>query len=213
MQSSQIFLNASKGLLAKESDWKDSFSKTSTIHSVIDEILLKGEIQIAQEERGMAISMHIKEVASIVAEKCLNPITKLPYPVSMISQAMSESHFSANLSKTPKQQALEVIRLLIEKYNTDSKFPIARAHMRLLLSCPLAAKMSEGEGIRFIDSIKPLITTIEDENMIPNDSSKWKMTLILEPGNYRNLMEKVNIINDKGRGPLLLQLLSLRADE
>lgn len=206
-------MNASKGLLAKEDDLKSSFSKNCTKDSVISEILLKGEIQIAQEERGMAISMHTKEVSSIVAEKCLNPITKLPYPVSIISQAMSEAHFSANLSKTPKQQALEVIRLLIENYKADSKFPIARAHMRLLLSCPLTAKMSEDEGARFRDSIKSLITTIEDESTKSDDSSKWKLTLIIEPGNYRNLIEKVDNINDKGRGPLLLQLLSLRADE
>ncbi len=68
------------------------------------QILDKGEIQVSGKERDAQLESSFREIATIVSDKCINPRTKLPYPVSMIEKAMSEIHFSVNLTKTPKQQ-------------------------------------------------------------------------------------------------------------
>ena len=38
------------------------------------------------------------------ADKCVNPETKRPYPVSMIEKAMKDVHFSVKPNRNAKQQ-------------------------------------------------------------------------------------------------------------
>jgi ribosome maturation protein Sdo1 len=38
------------------------------------------------------------------ADKCVNPETKRPYPVSMIEKAMKDAHFSIKPNRNAKQQ-------------------------------------------------------------------------------------------------------------
>lgn len=45
-----------------------------------------------------------KDVATIVADKCINPDTKRPYPVSIIEKSMKEVHISIKPNKNSKQQ-------------------------------------------------------------------------------------------------------------
>lgn len=56
------------------------------------------------KERDAQLDTSFREIATIVADKCVNPRTKLPYPVGMIEKAMSDIHFSVNLTKNAKQQ-------------------------------------------------------------------------------------------------------------
>lgn len=67
---------------------------------------MKGEIQVSGKERDNQAENLIKEIAGIVADKCVNPTTKLPYPVAVIEKAIKDVHFSANLNKNAKQQVL-----------------------------------------------------------------------------------------------------------
>ena len=79
-------------------------------------------------ERTLDRESTLKEIATIVAEKCVNPETKRPYTVTMIENAMkSDLHFSVNPNKNAKQQALEVIRMFKE----SGTIKIDRAQMRL----------------------------------------------------------------------------------
>lgn len=59
---------------------------------------------MSSKERDSQSENLTKEIATIVAEKCVNPGTKLPYPVAIIEKAMKDVHFSPNLSKNAKQQ-------------------------------------------------------------------------------------------------------------
>ena len=72
----------------------------------------------------------MKEIATIVSDKCVNPDTNRPYSVAQIEKAIQDIHFSFHAGKTSKQQALDVIRALKEK------FPIERAHMALRVLLP-----------------------------------------------------------------------------
>lgn len=187
-----VFLNVSKGQTAKETDLMASFG-TADVDKVILEILAKGELQVGSEERGAQLQMVTREVANIVADKCVNPRTRTPYPVGMIEQALSEIHFSPNLTKGAKQQALEVIRIL-EK---QDRFPIARAQMRLQLELPRT------EGRRFDEQVRPLLASVEQEG---GDEERLRVIALIDPGQFRTVNEKVAQIS-KGRGSVILMSL------
>jgi ribosome maturation protein SDO1 len=74
------------------------------VDKIVLEILKKGELQVAEKERNVQIESSLKEVATIVSEKCINPETKRPYTVTMIEKAMLDLHFSVNTNKSTKQQ-------------------------------------------------------------------------------------------------------------
>ena len=56
----------------------------------------------------MELSSLFKDVASIVAEKCINPKTQRPYTITMIERALRDCHFSVDPKRSAKQQALQV---------------------------------------------------------------------------------------------------------
>ncbi|PJF17512.1 SBDS family rRNA metabolism protein [Paramicrosporidium saccamoebae] len=194
LQIHSIFLNVSKGQTAKDSDLQSSFG-TTDVDTVILEILNRGDLQVGAEERGQHLQMMTREVATIIAEKCVNPRTRTPYPVGMIEQAIAELHFSPNLTRSAKQQALEVIKGL-EK---QTKFPIARAQMRLLVEVPVS------DIKRVMEAIRPMIASVEEER---NDGvADLKLTCLIDPGQFRPLTESVAKLT-KGRG--IVNLLSLK---
>ncbi len=77
------------------------------------EILEKGELQVSDKERHHQQDNLFKEIATTVADKCINPETKRPYTVTMIEESMKQAHYNVNTTRTAKQQALEVSFCLI----------------------------------------------------------------------------------------------------
>ena len=65
--------------------------------------------QVSDKERELELDSLFKDVASILAEKCVNPHTSRPYTISMLERALKDVHFSVDLKRSAKQQALEVI--------------------------------------------------------------------------------------------------------
>lgn len=115
------------------------------------QILAKGELQVSDRERQSQLDSSFRDIATIVADKCVNPDSKRPYPVGVIERAMKEDiHYSVKPSKGSKQQALEVIRLL------QQHMLIERARMRLKLQLP----SREARHVR--EKILKLLT-VEDE--------------------------------------------------
>lgn len=45
-----------------------------------------------------------RDIATIVADKCVNPETKRPYTVILIERAMKDIHYSVKPNKSTKQQ-------------------------------------------------------------------------------------------------------------
>jgi ribosome maturation protein SDO1 len=116
----------------------------------LNKILEKGELQVSDKERHQQIDNLFKEIATIVSDKCVNPETKRPYTLTMIEQAMKDSHYSVNTTKSSKQQALDVIKLL----QSSGTLPIERADMKIKLDIPQkeAKKLKE----KLLKSIKHL---------------------------------------------------------
>lgn len=95
-------------------------------------------MQVSEKERQVEMESKFRDIATIVAEKCINTETKRPFSVSMIEAAMKEAHFSVKPSKSAKQQALELIRVLRD----DLRLPIQRAQMRLRIAVPTSSGKS-----------------------------------------------------------------------
>ena len=131
LQASTVFTNVSKGVSARKDEMQRAFG-TADVDAVVREILATGELQVGDMERKAMLESTFRDIATIVSEKCVNPRTQRPVPVTMVEKAMRDVlHYSVVPRKNAKQQALDVIRLLRER-----GFPIARAPMRLRVVVP-----------------------------------------------------------------------------
>ena len=59
---------------------------------------------MGEKERAQDLENLWKEIANMVAEKCVDPETQRPYPVGMIEKGMIEAGFSVKIGKSAKSQ-------------------------------------------------------------------------------------------------------------
>ncbi|XP_028321434.1 ribosome maturation protein SBDS [Gouania willdenowi] len=190
LQTHSVFVNVSKGQVAKREDLSKAFG-TEDQTEICKQILSKGELQVSDRERQSQLETMYRDIATIVADKCVNPDTRRPYTVSLIESAMKDIHYSVKPNKSTKQQALEVIRQLKETME------IQRAHMRLRLLLPAkdAKKLKE--------KLKSLLTVVESEDF----DEELEMVCLVDPGCFREIDELIRC-ETKGRGSL--EVLSLK---
>ncbi|XP_049858404.1 ribosome maturation protein SBDS [Schistocerca gregaria] len=191
LQTHTVFTNVSKGQVAKKDDLVKAFGKDDQTE-ICKEILAKGELQVSDKERHSQLESLFKDIATTVADKCVNPETKRPYPVSMIEKAMKDVHFSVKPNRNAKQQALDVIPQL------KATIPLERAQMRLRI----VASGKEARKLR--DKIASLSSNVESEDWT---DGQLNMICLTDPGHYRQIDETVRS-DTKGHG--LLELLSLK---
>lgn len=135
LQTNTVFVNVSKGQVAKKDDLSKAFGTDdlteickqvslllctgfvcfdcASFHLslyifISSQILAKGELQVSDKERHSQLEQMFRDIASIVAEKCVNPETKRPYTVSLIERAMKDVHYSVKANKSTKQQVSKV---------------------------------------------------------------------------------------------------------
>lgn len=190
LQTNTVFVNVSKGQVAKKDDLSVAFG-TEDLTEICKQILAKGELQVSDKERQSQLEQMFRDIATIVAEKCVNPETKRPYTVSLIERAMKDIHYSVKANKSTKQQALEVIKQLKESIQ------IQRAHMRLRFVLP--AK----DGKRLKEKFKTLIKVVESEDF----DDQLEMVCLIDPGCFREIDELIRC-ETKGKGTL--EVLSLK---
>ncbi|KAH9820596.1 SBDS protein C-terminal domain-containing protein [Melampsora americana] len=176
-QTDTIFSNVSKGQVASAADLKHSFGSGTNNDAIVLEILQKGELQVSDKERGQELDVKKKEIAHLVAEKCLDPSTHRPHTLSMIEKAMEAVHFSVNFSKSSKIQALELIKTLSARPDIIS---LERAQMRVRLTMPAQ------DGKKLKSQIVPLSTKVA----------------LIDPGQFRVINEILQQESLGGRGKL-----------
>jgi len=175
MQISNVFVNVSKGEVAKAGDLQKAFG-TSDVNNIVKEILKKGELQVGDKEREHDLTSLRKEIATLVAEKCVDPNTQTPYPVGMIEKAMAEAGFSVKQNKTAKSQVSECIKQL----QSDSGLPIQKARMRVRVSMPT----KDGKLLR--EKILDGAEKVENDEM---GQEEWKTVMLIDPGQFRVINE------------------------
>lgn len=172
LQTETVFANVSKGQVAKKDDLMKAFSKADHAE-ICREILEKGELQVTEKERHATLDSTFKEIATLVADKTVNPETNRPYPVTMIEKSMKDSHYSIKPNKNVKSQALDVIKLLKEH------IPIEKAQMRVKIT----VKDLKNKKIRF-DILPKLIKSKEHESWEGKDGT---VTCLIDPGCFKEV--------------------------
>lgn len=191
LQTETVFNNVSKGQVAKKDDLMKAFGKDNATE-ICKEILAKGELQVSEKERHANLDSMFKEIATMCADKCVNPDTNRPYPVTIIEKAMKDVHYSIKPNKNVKSQALDVIKLLKEH------IPIEKAQMRVKI-CVTNCK---DKKLRF-DELPKLLKVKEHESW---DGGNGQITALIDPGNYK-LIEALHSTN---RGGVSIEVLELK---
>ncbi|XP_076245822.1 SBDS ribosome maturation factor [Calliopsis andreniformis] len=191
LQTHTVFVNVSKGQVAKKEDLIKAFN-TDNQTEICKEILTKGELQVSDKERHSALDSMFKDIATTVADKCVNPESKRPYPVTMIEKAMRDIHYSVKPNRNAKQQALDVIPQL------KAVMPLERAQMRLRVL------VSGKEARKLRDKIIKLITKLETEEW---NNGTLNLVCLIDPGQYREINE---LIRSETKGSGLVELLNLK---
>lgn len=134
LQTHSVFTNVSKGQVAKKEDLIKAFGKddqTEICKEILakGELQVSDKERNSQLESlfkdiattvagTSTCSSHLSFTSDVIklhiinflwsififTDKCVNPDTKRPYPVSMIEQAMKDVHFSVKQNRNAKQQ-------------------------------------------------------------------------------------------------------------
>jgi len=197
LQISNVFVNVSKGEVAKHGDLEKAFGKAA-VNDVVKEILKKGEVQVGEKEREHDLSSLRKEIATLVAEKCVDPNTQKPYPVGMIEKAMAEAGYSVKQGKTAKSQVGECIKLL----QSDSNLPIQRARMRIRVTLPGADEQ------RLREKVLGAAEKVEKDEI---KAEGWEAIMLIDPAQFRVINELLQK-ECKGKGRIETLLFAATAD-
>jgi ribosome maturation protein SDO1 len=189
LQIPQVFLNVSKGQVAGNEDLKTAFG-TTDVNEIVLQILKKGELQVGGKERQQNAQQLRAEVLQIVADKCINPNTKRPYPITIIDKTLNELNFNLVPSRAAKTQALEAIKLLVEK----QVIPISRARMRVRVTG------SSKEAKKYADKVRGIVVEVQDEDW----GSEWELIAFIDPGSLRPLDE---LVRDESKGKATVEVL------
>ncbi|GJP73357.1 hypothetical protein CLOP_g4085 [Closterium sp. NIES-67] len=182
LQSQTVFSNVGKGTLAKSKDLVAAFG-TDDQEKVCLEILEKGEYQVSDKEREMQASSLLRDITCLVTERTVNPETHRPYPVGIVEKFIRDIHFSVDPNRSSKQQALDLIRQLAQR------FPIARARMELRLVLPSAALPSVQAELQQMGALMR-----SQAQPVDNTPAQVSLVCQIEPGRFRevdSLMQRV----------------------
>lgn len=191
LQTETVFANVSKGQVAKKEDLLKAFGKDDQVE-ICKEILEKGELQVSEKERHANLESTFKEIATMIADKCVNPETNRAYPVTIIEKAMKDAHYSIKPSKNVKSQALDVIKLL------KQNMPIEKAQMRV----KIMVNNCKDKKLRF-DEIPKLIKVKESESWT---GASGQIIALIDPGNYK----LIEALHSTSRGEVTIEVLDLK---
>lgn len=174
LQTDRVFTNVSKGLFASSKDLLAAFNSTDQ-EEVCRIILDKGQIQVSDMERSATLENTAKEIANLIATKCVNPVSNRPYTTHQIRDAMKQAEISVlpTSARTVKQQFLDCVRVIQQKKILD----IQRAKMELALVLPSANR----------DLVDAVVKLLEQEAnaSIENVSDDQRIHFLIDPSMYR----------------------------
>lgn len=191
LQSTTVFSNVSKGILAKREDMIQVFG-TDDEEKICIKILQDGQLQVSDKERQAELENRVRDVAGILSEKCINPKSKKPYTIGVLERALKDIHFSADPKRPAKLQAIETLPLL------QAQFPIERAQMQLRIVVPV------GSSQDFQALLARRRAVVTEQNIEGDD---LVVECCIDPGAYRELNAFVADEGQRGR----LDVVSLAA--
>ncbi len=107
----EIFVDASKGEKATESDLMAVFS-TTEVGEIAKEILKEGELQLTAEQRRKKVEEKKMMVIDRIARISLNPQTNTPHPPTRIEIAMNEAKVHIDPFKSVDELVNETVKAI-----------------------------------------------------------------------------------------------------
>lgn len=189
MQTTTIFSNVGKGIVARSMDLEETFG-TLEEEAVCRIILEKGELQVSEKEREAHLEELFRDVATLCTERLIHASTKRLLTMQMVSDALKSCHFSVRAGDSAKKQSLKAIDLLTTKMPES----FVRANMRLCIIAPDTAKKEIDDTLAEI--CNPLIISSSEV-----DAATSSYTVIFEcpPSCYRGLDKLVTSIGKGAR--------------
>jgi len=188
LQTERVFTNVSKGLVASTKDLKKIFG-TSDQETACRIILDKGQIQVSDLERKAALSNIAREVANMVATKCVNPENNRPYTANQIRDAMKVAEFAVQpkTARSVKQQFLSCVKIIQQK----GVLNIQRAKMEVAIVAPIERNFTVITS-RLLDEVNVVIqNNIEAEDVTMGDTNTTKDSIrikfLIDPSHYRTV--------------------------
>lgn len=195
LQTHSIFTNVSRGVLANQKDLMSVFG-TTVDESICRVILEKGDLQVSERERQVDSESRLKEIATIIADKCICTDTQRPFPVDIIEQSLKDVHFSLKPNRSSKQQAIDVIPTL------KTVIAIERAQMRLFVQLP------KKEAKQVMTKLTPHFAVVEEDEW---NGGTRDITALVDPGAYR-VIEQAVAAATRGNGTVEIVDMSVVAD-
>ena len=183
LQSKEIFSNVQKGVYAKQADIHKAFGKT-TDHEIISTILKDGEVQVNELERKSQQENVLKDVATIIADKCVDAASGCPVPYTIILRALEDIHVNINVNKPAKKQALAIIKAHKDRLGLDR----AKMRLRLTYSNDIAPEIQE-----FVSQIKVESAREDNVSVLIGLISPESYRLIFDGVKKKGLDSKVQI--------------------
>ncbi|EEY57818.1 ribosome maturation protein SBDS, putative [Phytophthora infestans T30-4] len=193
LQIAKVYENVSKGKFAKKSDWSKAFSVQSE-EQACRAILDHGELQVSEGERKALVENMYRDIATIVADKCVNPTSNRPYPYTVIERVMKEIHYAVIPNRSAKQQALELIKKLPEH------IPLARAKMKIQVTTPASGAQAIKTGLQ-----KEGAEIVEQTG-----SETVRMVVLITPGSYRIVN---SLVQEHTAGQGSLEVIDLKSHQ
>lgn len=131
IQTERVFINVATGEFASTADiafviGKKKISEREAVQYILD----NGVLQVAQGERGAELEVLMKDICTVISQKCVNKVTKKPFPAAIIEQSLKAIGVTIRLDDSVKKQALQFIKTLEE----SQLLPIERALMKVRCS-------------------------------------------------------------------------------
>jgi len=184
LQAQTVFHNVSRGVIASKESLLEAFGNTE--HLVCAMIILdKGELEVSEKERSLHFETLFKDIAATLSEKCINPISKRPYPVSIIEKALRDAHFAVVPSKTAKAQVMKALQVLKD----HGDIAIERARMKVRLTVPSLTGDKDGLRGHVISFFRAFSADIEPEPARVVENSVV-IEIVTDPGFFRRIEEE-----------------------
>ncbi|KAG7399326.1 hypothetical protein PHYBOEH_009128 [Phytophthora boehmeriae] len=193
LQIAKVYENVSKGKFSKKADWSKAFN-VQTEEQACRVILDHGELQVSEGERKALVENMYRDIATIIADKCVNPTSNRPYPYTVIERVMKEIHYAVIPNRSAKQQALELIKKLPEH------IPLARAKMKIQVTTPAAGAKVIKEGL-----LKEGAEIVEQAG-----SDTVRMVVLITPGSYRIIN---SLVQEHTAGQGSLEVIDLKSHQ
>ncbi len=104
----EIFRDARKGERASREELHRTFG-TTDVYEIVKVIVKRGDFHPTTEQRRRMVEEKRKRIATIIAQRAINPQTKAPHPVERILRAMEEARVHIDPFKPAEEQVQGVV--------------------------------------------------------------------------------------------------------